>query len=178
MTARSLFKFAVTLALAIAMAGAYGVFSDAKASADSAASALGNNNSPATLTPATVLKKTRFAFGDSGANLPVGTFVLIDGTTLTCPGTSGTCTYSGSNWLQIDANATSNWTLLTAVDGTFIGVGGPFLGPVGTDFSANSWTDARSGFPFGSHTIQTFAYMRDSTATARNYTFEYKVFKP
>jgi hypothetical protein len=177
MTARSLFKFAVTLALAIAMAGAYGVFSDAKASADSAASALGNNNSPDTATPATALKKTRFVFGDSGRSLAVGTFVLINGTTLTCPGTSGTCTYSGSNWLQIDANATSNWALATAVDGNLIGVG-PFLGPVGTDFSANSWTDAQSGISFGSHTIQTFAFMRDNTATARNYTFEYKVFKP
>jgi hypothetical protein len=122
----------VTLALAIAMAGAYGVFSDAKASADSAASAIGNNNSPdspETATPATGLKKTRLVFGDSGRSLAVGTFVLIDGTTLTCPGTSGTCTYSGSNWLQIDANATSNWTLATAVDGNLIGVG-PFLGPL------------------------------------------------
>jgi hypothetical protein len=176
---RSVFKFAVVLALAIAVVGAYGVFTNAKASAGSAASATGATTSPLTLSPATVLKKERFAQGDSGASLGVGAFTLIDGTSLTCPGTSGTCTYSGSNHLQIAASAQSNWTLLTTVDGNFIGDGGPFLGQTsGTDYSSSSWTDNASGFGFGSHSIQTYAYMRDNPATAVFYNFDYRVFKP
>ena len=177
---KGVFKFAVVLALAIAVVGAYGVFTSAKASAGSAASVFSHENGPLTVSAATTLKKERFASGFSGVTMVASDVpTLIDGTTLTCPGTSGTCTYTATNYLQTAASSgTSNWALATQVDGNYIGQGGPFLGPVGTDFAGGSWSDTGSGISFGSHSIQTYAFARDVNMTAFNYNFEYKVFKP
>ncbi len=174
---KNVFKFAVVLALALAIVGAYGVFNNAKASAASASSVLGGYHTPLTAGAATVLKKARFVQGFSGASLPVGTFTTIDSTTLVCPGTSGSCTYRGDNAVQINASATSNWAIITEVDGNFIGVG-PYLGPVGTDFTANSWRDSLNGISFGTHTVSTVVFMRDNPATADWYHFAYEVYKP
>jgi hypothetical protein len=176
-TIRNAFKFVVTLTLVFAVVGAYGVFT-AKASMGSASSVISVNHPPAA-TARTVLKGTKVVSGSSGVALPAGTFTTIDGTTLGCPGLSGTtCTYEVENYLQILASATSNWALLTTIDGNFIGQGGPFLGLVGTDFTAGSWSDVGTSFAVGPHSIATLAYMRDNAATAYNYSFNYRVYKP
>jgi hypothetical protein len=176
-TIRNAFKFVVTLTLVFAVVGAYGVFT-AKASMGSASSVIGVNHPPAA-TARTVLKGTKVVSGSSGAALPAGTFVTIDGTTLGCPGPSGTtCTYETENYLQIAASATSNWAILTTIDGFFIGQGGPYLGPVGTDFTGGSWSDVGTFFAPGSHAIATVAFMRDNAGTAFNYSFNYRVYKP
>jgi hypothetical protein len=175
MTSKNVFKFVVTLALVFAIAGAFGVFT-AKASHKSFSSAT-HLMAPRTASAKETLKKSVFVTGSSGAALPVGTFTTIDGATLGCPG-SGTCTYETENHLQIDASATSNWALLTTLDGSFIGDGGPYLGPVGTDYSAGSWSDVSTPVGAGSHALQTQAYMRDNAGTAFNYSFNYRVYKP
>ncbi len=175
MTIRNAFKFAVTLALVFAVVGAYGVFT-AKASMESISSVRGVNHPP-TVSGNKTLKKTVFASGFSGVSLPVGTFVTIDGAKFSC-GAPTTCTYQAENWLQIGASATSNWALLTTLDGSFIGDGGPYLGPVGTDFTGGSWMDVSTSVGPGSHTLQTQAFMRDASATAFNYSIVYQQYKP
>jgi len=175
MTTRNVFKFVVILALAFAVAGGYGVFT-AKASMESFSNAT-HLIVPPTSSGLKTLKKTVVVSGSSSASLPVGTFVVIDGTALNCP-SPGTCTYASDNHLQIQATATSNWALLTSLDGNYIGQGGPYLGPVGTDYSAGTWGDVSASVAHGAHTIQTVAYMRDAAGTAYNYDFVYQVFKP
>jgi hypothetical protein len=174
MTSRNIFKFVVTLALVFAVAGACGIFT-AKASTSSASS-VRSLNLPPTASGKEVLNRSKFVFGESGAALAVGAFTLIDGTSLACPG-PGTCTYASNEWLQLAASATSNWALVSELDGNFIGTG-PFLGPIGTDFTAGSWSESSTHAAAGTHLIQTFGYMRDNTGTAFNYNFDYRVYKP
>lgn len=175
MTTRNLFKFVVTLALVFAVAGGYSVFT-AKASMESHSSVRGANNPP-TASVKETLRRTIITAGESGVALPAGTFVTIDGTSFPCAA-PGTCVYQAENWLQISASATSNWALLTTLDGNFIGQGGPYLGPVGTDFTGGSWSDFSTPVNHGPHTIQTQAFMRDQAGTAFNYNFNYRVYKP
>ena len=176
MTIRRAFKFVVTLVVVLAVAGGYAAFT-AQASHRGFASATHITPAPSASAKET-LKKTIFVSGFSGASLPAGTFVPIDGATMNCPGV-GTCNYEVENHLQILASAASNWALLTTLDGTYIGSGGPYLGPVGTDYTAGSWSDVTtSSVGAGSHTLQTQAYMRDNSATAYNYSFNYRVYKP
>jgi hypothetical protein len=175
MTTRNAFKFGVTLALAFAMAGGYSVFT-AKASMSSASSVRGAAAPPVT-TGKETLNRTKILSGSSGVALPTGSFVVIDGVNLVCPG-PGTCTYSAENWLQVNNSATSNWAILTQIDGTFIGQGGPYLGTVGTDFVGGSWSDTGTSVPAGNHLVQTVGFMRDQPGTAFNYNFVYHVYKP
>ena len=175
MTTRNLFKFVVTLALVFAVAGGYSVFT-AKASMESVSSVRGIAAPPVT-TGKEILNRTKILSGSSGVALPTGSFVVIDGVNLACP-SPGTCTYSAENWLQVNASATSNWAILTQIDGTFIGQGGPYLGTVGTDFVGGSWSDTGTGFTPGNHLVQTVGFMRDQPGTAFNYNFVYHVYKP
>ena len=175
MTIKSAFKFVVIVALAVALAGAYGVFT-AQAGMSTASSVRGVS-APPTTTSKETLNRTRILSGESGVALPAGSFVVIDGVNLGCPG-PGTCTYTADNWLQIAASATSNWALLTQIDGTFIGQGGPYLGPVGTDFTGGSWSDVSGRMSSGNHLIQSVAFMRDQPGTAFNYNFVYRAYKP
>ena|ERR1700688_4711817 len=175
MTTRNLLKFVVILALAFAVVGGYGVFT-AKASMESFSNAT-HLTLPPTSSGVKTVGHAVVVSGSSGVALPVGTFVTIDGTSFRCP-PPGTCTYSSVNHLQIGASATSNWALLTTLDGNFIGQGGPYLGPVGTDYSANSWSDVSASVAHGAHTIATVAFMRDAAGTAFNYDFNYQELRP
>jgi hypothetical protein len=166
-------KCVVVLTLTIAVAG--GILT-AKASRKSFASATHLTPPPAASKKVT-LQKSIFVSGFSGVSLPVGTFTTVDGTTLKCPGTSGSCIYESENHLQILSSAASNWAILTTVDGTFIGDGGPYLGPVGTDYAAGIWSDVSSATSLGNHSLTTQAYMRDASATAYNYSFNYRVYR-
>ena len=174
MTFRSVFKFVVILALVFAIAGGYGVFT-AKASMKSGSSARGVTGvSPAVASPNVKLSKTRNVFGESGLTLAVGDFTLIDGTDISCP---DTCYIAADNYLQVLASADSNIAIVSQVDGNFIGVGA-FLGPVGTDYQASSWSDFPDfTFPSGNHSVQTYAYMRDAEAQAFWYSFTYRAYK-
>ena len=57
--------------------------------------------------------------------------------------------------------------------------GGPFLGqPTIGDFSANSWSEHSGHVGTGFHSVLTFIFMRDNPASAFNYQFNYRVYKP
>ena len=177
MTSRNVFKFAVTLTLVFAVVGAYSLL-PAKASIES--SAIGRGvNPPSGPSAPKVLQKTYFLSGDSGASLAVGTFTRIDGGTINCPGLPGSsCTYAIDEWLQLSATASTEWALVSEIDGNFIGVG-PFLGTIGTAFSSGSWSEnTQSPAAVGNHTIGTYAYMLSNTGTADWYAFNYHVYKP
>jgi hypothetical protein len=174
MTSRSVFRLLVTLALILAVAGGYGVFT-AKAGTRSPSSALGIDNALPSASPLETPKKVVNLQGLSLAALPVATFVVIDGTTIRCP---SSCSYGTDNWQQIQSSATSNWTIGTYVDGLFVGQGGPFLGPASTDYTGGSWSDFASGYGAGNHLIQTWVYMRDAAATAYHYNYNYTIYTP
>jgi hypothetical protein len=177
------FKFGVLVALAVALVGGYGVFT-AKAATGLRSTAVAVHNgtedvSPNFSTGTESLKNTRFVFGDkSGLSLPAGSFTFIDGVSYFCPG-FGSCTYSAEEWAQIFNSSSNNWAIATTVDGVFMSGGGPFLGqPTIGDFSANSWSEHSGHVGPGFHSVLTFIFMRDNPATAFNYNFNYRVYKP
>jgi hypothetical protein len=177
MTSRNVFKFAVTLTLVFAVAGACALF-PAKASMESSAVGRGVNPPSGPSAPK-VLQKTYFLSGSSGASIPVATFTKIDGGTINCPGLPGSsCTYAIDEWLQVDPSASTQWALVSEIDGNFIGVG-PYLGTIAPGYSAGSWSEnTQTPAAVGNHTIGTYVYMLSNTGTAEWYAFNYHVYKP
>jgi hypothetical protein len=179
MTIRNAFKFVVVLALVIAVAGAYGVFT-VKANSRSTNSVSNFNPAPHSVSAKEILNFQRFVSGTAdGLSVPAGDeATLIDGLAMTCPG-PGTCTYTADEWLQlISTTGTTNWGVASSLDGTYMSGGGPYEGVIGTDYASGSWSERSTSVGPGSHSIKTYAFSRDEAALAYNYNFNYRVVKP
>jgi hypothetical protein len=179
MIVKNAFKFVVVLALAVALVGGYGMFT-AKANSNSAnAVSRLNPDAPHSVSAKEILQFQRFVSGDAGISVPAGDqATLIDGLAMTCP-SSGTCTYTADEWMQVaSSTSTTNWAVASSLDGNYMTGGGPFEGVIGTDYAVGSWSERSASVNPGSHSIKTYAFMRDEAGSVANYNFNYRIFKP
>jgi|SRR6516164_3752302 hypothetical protein len=129
-----------------------------------------------------VLKGTYISSGTlGGAFLPPGTYSAVDAPqTITCPGTSGTCTIQADHWVELSGTTANNtvWVCL-AVDGVFDSNCGFIDDKIRPDGSWQQVTSshATSAVPYGTHTVQTFI---DSYYGAEGayFNINYRVYKP
>jgi hypothetical protein len=120
-----------------------------------------------------------------GASIPGFTYSAIDAPqTVTCPGTSGTCTIVADHWIEVrNTSGASGGGNITEgclyVDGTadancnFIENEAP---PDGS-WAQTSSSHATAGVPHGTHTVQTFA-LCGSGCNVAYYQVSYRIYKP
>jgi hypothetical protein len=107
-----------------------------------------------------------------------GGYAPVDAvTTVTCPGTSGTCTIQADQDVQV-SSVDAELAICLYVDGVMIN--GCYF-TIGTDSSGryvqNHTTQSVSGVAHGTHTVQTFQYSNNSGSFGF-YSASYRVFKP
>jgi hypothetical protein len=175
MTIRNAFKFVVVLALVFAVVGGYGVFT-AKASGRVGSSVLSLAPSRV-LTPKEILNFQRSISNNSGVSIPAGTFTLVDQQSMTCPG-PGTCLYTADEWVQILPSAATSWGVFSELDGNFMTGEGPTNTVDSSEFVTTSWSENSSHVNPGSHKIQTYVILEDTSGTLFNYNLNYRIFKP
>ena len=100
-------------------------------------------------------------------------------TTVSCPGTSGTCLIQADQWVQWDVPSNDDIGICLLVDGADIN-GCPINSSVATltgSFTVNSISQGKT-VPFGNHTVQTFVYDNAGGTLLGFYNTNYYVFKP
>lgn len=129
-----------------------------------------------------VLQKSYISQGTLvGAFFPAFTYTAVDSPqTVTCPGTSGTCTIQADHWVEMKGSSPANqaWVCL-AVDGTldnFCGFLDDKIPPDGSWVQATSSHNV-SGVPVGTHTVQTFANSQ-AGINVSYFNINYRVYKP
>lgn len=115
----------------------------------------------------------------SSGSFPAGGTTPIDApTTVTCPGTSGTCTLEADQVLQVGVPG-SLVGLCFYVDGTLVN-GACFYTdetPADGSFTQTHTTQSISGVPHGTHMVQSFVYSSVG-GVYDYYNFDYRVYKP
>lgn len=113
-------------------------------------------------------------------SMPAFGFTPVDAaTTVTCPGTSGTCTFEADQVVEVSA-ASGGIALCFAIDGTFVD-GGCFFSeeaPADGSYIQAHTTLSLSGVLHGTtHTVQTYV---DSgvSGTFSYYNVDYRIYKP
>jgi len=119
-------------------------------------------------------------------NVPVNTYTPIDPlTTITCPGTSGSCLIVSEQWTEV--NPTTNCQGCNGVATCLYvdGVPDSYCGWYDGDMQT-AWIDAtdfqtttshQTTVPHGTHTVQTFVIMING-GTTYYWDYHYLVFKP
>lgn len=124
-----------------------------------------------------VLKQTKI---NTGAPPTVGPgFTAIDApTSVTCAGTSGTCTLQADQWIQLGNAAGSDIAICFYIDGVAVN-GCYYNGEVPADgfYTMFSVSQGASSIPFGTHTVQTVVYSSSATSGGY-YSSTYRVYKP
>jgi hypothetical protein len=113
-------------------------------------------------------------------SMPAFGFTPVDAaTTVTCPGTSGTCTFEADQDIEVSA-VSSGIALCFAVDGAFVDGGCFFAAETPADGSAvqTHTTISLSGVLHGTtHTVQT--YVDSGVSGVFNYyNVDYRIYKP
>lgn len=129
------------------------------------------------------LQRTYISSGtDNGASFP-GSFVFtaVDSPqSVSCPGTSGTCTIQADHWVEMQGSTTSNEAAVClAVDGVFDSNCGFLEDKIPPDLSWLQVTSshAMSGVHLGTHTVQTFAGSTNGMNVAY-FNINYRVYRP
>lgn len=128
------------------------------------------------------LQKTYITSGSLfGASLPAFVYSAVDSAqTITCPGTSGTCTIDADHWIELQGSTTANdaWACL-AVDGVLDPNCGFLDNKIPPDGSWVQITSSHSvsGIKFGTHTVQTFVNSQGGV-NAAYYHVNYRVYRP
>jgi hypothetical protein len=123
--------------------------------------------------------------GDYGSTVSVSTYTPIDSQlTVSCPGTSGTCTIQLDAWIENgEGSASANQNnICLYVDGVANGGNsgcGFFAGQTPSD---GSWVNSSnsisvSGIALGNHTVQTY-FKSFYGAYVAHYDTNYRVYKP
>jgi len=115
--------------------------------------------------------------------LPSGLVAIDPTTTITCPGTTGTCTIEFEQNIQVIGQTDNNdFNFCVSQDGSIVPPGCPSSGEIPNGHgSANafvfSFTQKRSGVSVGTQTVQTLI---DSVSGGQIgfYTMIYRVYKP
>jgi hypothetical protein len=127
----------------------------------------------------TKVKKSVAVTGFSGATLTAGGFTPIDAAaTLTCPGTTGSCTYEADASVQAQGTGSSNaWAICLVIDGNNFATC-PYYGFLDSSFfQEGTVVSVYPGIPHGTHTVQTQVFSANG-GTAYNYNIVYNVYKP
>jgi hypothetical protein len=113
-----------------------------------------------------------------GGPLTAGVATPIDAvTTVTCPGTSGTCTIYADQDVQLTANG-STLGICFLVDGTTVnGCYFTAITPANGDVVQNHTSQGISGVPHGTHTVQTAQYSQTGGFYIY-YSAIYRIYKP
>jgi hypothetical protein len=140
---------------------------------------------PPALAPNHVLQRTYFTAGDlNSMPFPAGTQTAVDAPqTITCPGTSGTCTISADIWVETGNTTTNgspnNFAVCAEVDGGDLS-GGCFYAantPDDGSFVTGTRSDSNGGYTHGNHTVQTFLFTNNG-APVQKFNVTYRVYKP
>jgi hypothetical protein len=180
-------KIGLLMVLAVALFGTYRfVSAQEKESGPPTGVAPGQVSAPAgesyVLATKHVLQGTYTNFARPGSGTPFGSGVVaIDSpTSISCPGTSGTCTIEYDQSAQILNSSTSNnYGFCIYLDGSQVPPNCPSLGLLAENstFTGYSFSQEVSGVPHGTHTVQTFI-LTASGGTLGYYTLTYRVYKP
>ena len=128
-----------------------------------------------------VLQRTYISTGALFAFFPASFASAVDQPqTITCPGTSGTCTIQADHWIEVSGttNGNESWGCL-AVDGVLdanCGYNDDKVRPDGSPGQITS-SHATSGIPVGTHTVQTFVGSVGGV-NVYYYNINYRVYKP
>ena len=126
-----------------------------------------------------VLKNLYNNTGDyfGGTTTVVGYNAIDSKTTVSCPGTSGTCLIQADQWVQLSVAINDRIGICLLMDGTDIN-GCPINSSVATsDYTVNTMSQGKT-VPFGNHTVQTFVYDDVGGTLLAFYNCNYYVFKP
>ena len=142
------------------------------------------HNVPAT--PAAFAKETLEAtyieHGDSSTAEAAGFFPIDPSHSIKCGAKAGkTCTIEINASVEGgDTTTASNQVALPwEIDGTFVGLGGPYIGETAADgsFSEFTYSDFQQGVTPGTHTVQVFGYSTNGLTLAY-WSITYQVFQP
>jgi hypothetical protein len=105
------------------------------------------------------------------------TYTPIDtATTITCPGTTGSCLIVSEQWTQLSSNFGGQAATCLYVDGSPDVYCGNFDGEMFAGFS-NTATSHQATVSHGTHTVQTYV-VTTTNALANYFDYHYQVFKP
>ncbi len=115
-----------------------------------------------------------------GVALTIGPQGLDNVTTITCPGTTGTCTFAAEMNVQLGFGGDGPFGMCLAVDGNIVNGGGcPTLGIIpASNWSSASFSEATANVPHGTHTVQTIIWPLSNSADRGYYTINYRVYRP
>jgi hypothetical protein len=121
----------------------------------------------------------------SNVNRPAGFSALAGGTaavdpvtTITCPGTSGTCTIEYDQNMQFGFGTSGDFfSFCIALDGSIVSPGCPSSGSFPTGAAAVSFSQEVTGVSHGTHTVQSLV-QSGFGGSIGFYTETYRVYKP
>ena len=166
-------KIGLLMALAIELFGPYQFVS-----------AQEQQDAPATATKH-VLQGTYINSGEYTTNggfiSPAEYFPIDSQLTVSCPGTSGTCSIQADMWVQ-NGNETftfNTYSMCLYVDGVPAPNCASTVGSTPSDgtFAQGSTSEIVGNLKYGNHTVQTKFFSGDGTYV-EYYTFNYRVYKP
>jgi len=114
-----------------------------------------------------------------GATTVFGYNAIDSATTVSCPGTSGTCLIQADQWVQWIVPSNDDIGIWLLVDGSDVN-GCPINSSVATltgSYTVNTFSQGKT-VPFGNHTVQTFVYDNSGGTVLAFYNINYNVFKP
>jgi hypothetical protein len=123
----------------------------------------------------TVSNAARPAFFSS---LGSGTVAIDSPTTVTCPGTSGTCTIEFDQNMQLTGGTSGDLIgFCASLDGSVPSPGCPNVGPFPMVATGVAFSQSIPGVPHGTHTVQSLI-SSSSGGSMGFYTMVYHVYKP
>jgi hypothetical protein len=161
-------KLLKATSLLVLAVGSFGVYSAAQGRSQ-------------TLATNHVLKGTYITNGNYNATVPAATYTPIDTQlTVSCPGTSGTCTIEADMWVDNSGSGSGNINAICVyVDGAQTALC-PYENmetPVDGTHVFSSASEPVSGLAPGTHTVQTYYYAANG-AFVEYHTTNYRVYKP
>jgi hypothetical protein len=107
-----------------------------------------------------------------------GTTAVDPVTTITCPGTSGTCTIEYDQNMQFGFGTSGDsFSFCIALDGSIVSPGCPTSGAFPTGVAAVSFSQEVTGVSHGTHTVQSLV-QSGFGGSIGFYTETYRVYKP
>jgi hypothetical protein len=131
-----------------------------------------------------VLQRTYFSSGDYLATFfPAGFSPVDQALTVSCPGTTGTCTFEADQWVENGDNGggapTNGFAICFYIDGSSVPIGCFYTNDTPNDGTSVTGSQSYnvSGIPHGNHTVQTYLFTTSGTPV-EGFAITYRVFKP
>jgi len=131
-----------------------------------------------------VLQRTYFSHGNLNATFfPAGFSPVDQPLTVSCPGTTGTCTFEADQWVENGVNgggaSTNEFALCFYIDGSSVPIGCFYTNVTPNDGTAVTGSQSYnvSGILHGNHTVQTYLFTT-AGAPVEGFAITYRVYKP